>query len=635
MLVSVVLLGFVWSTPGAKADAVDLGGICFNDDICVYSTISSLCVSVIFLISGLKLKTAEMKNAVSAWKASVYGIVAILFITPCVTFVIAFFDFQGVPEFALGLVCFFSVPTTLSSGPIIVGQAKGNVPLALLLTVVSNVIGTFTSVLFLSGAFDIYVRENLDSGTGEVDISLDVVPLIVKLIFQIIVPLFIGKLLRDSFQAVQDFAKKWSVQLKLLSSALLAVVPWMKVSASRDDFDGLSAGAFFLMWFVGILVHLLYLALNYGVSKGVLHLALPEMVAVVIVASQKTLPIAITLLSILEESLPNGTVNAGIASIPIIVSHLSQIIIDSFVAAKYATLIERAGLDNDGNRSTDNCAAKECAFRQTGVGPAFGSKPESKRGCVGLCRVANCLTCCVAALCRKREEVTTKMTMYEQVKDSAERNKVAFGALSVLSLLYLLATETFLKEDQEESDFQCTVISILFWTGIVVAVVAFVAGCMEDKNGVTVLNSSEWFRGRKQAIAKEAKVYAAAEATKAQDERMNCFQLIVGILRGLRNALLVVMVVNATTAGWNSRIPCAEDTSGNGTRVVDSEAVETFTFVSLFIGLAAIVFAIAQTCVEECRSKRGGGGGPSDEETQGGNGEDEATGKEEASLNVS
>lgn len=337
LLLLVILLGYAWPEPGTRANDVDLGGICFPNDVCVYDSLGSLCVTFIFVISGLKLKTDAIKQAASAWQASLYGVVAILFITPCAAFAVVQIDYAGVKEFAVGLALFFSVPTTLSSGPILVGQALGNVALALMLTVVTNIVGVFTAPLFVTWSLDIFVADQgSDSETGEdVDIDLDPVPLILKLVFTIIVPISVGKALRH-FEAVRAFAKTYSVKLKLLSSALLVLIPWMKVSASADSFKEVSAAAFFIMWSVGTCWHLVFLIMNYSATQYALRLALHEQIAVVIVASQKTLPVSITILEFLPEDVIGSP---GLVAIPIIVSHLSQILIDSYVAARFAVKV--------------------------------------------------------------------------------------------------------------------------------------------------------------------------------------------------------------------------------------------------------------------------------------------------------
>jgi len=288
----------------------------------------------------MKLKTEEIKRAMRTWKAALFGFISILFITPCASFAVIRIDF-AIPEFAAGLALFFAQATTLSSGPIITGQAKGNIALALLLTVTTNIIGVFTMPLFVSSSLDYYVEKNADlstnnqtsdSGEEEVDIKVDPVPIIIKLIFAILIPLAVGKLLRN-FAGVRTFAQKHGKKMKLLSSFLLAGIVWMKVSSSADDLNSLDFLSILSVFFAGMVVHIAFLIFNYVVSAYAMKLAQSERRAVVIVASQKTLPVAITVLDILPDSILGSP---GLVAVPIIAAHFVQIVLDAFIAASWA-----------------------------------------------------------------------------------------------------------------------------------------------------------------------------------------------------------------------------------------------------------------------------------------------------------
>jgi sodium/bile acid cotransporter 7 len=63
-----------------------------------------------------------------------YGLVAILVITPCFGFLMLMIPLQP-QEFATGLALFCVVPTTLGVGVALTAASKGNQALALLLTV--------------------------------------------------------------------------------------------------------------------------------------------------------------------------------------------------------------------------------------------------------------------------------------------------------------------------------------------------------------------------------------------------------------------------------------------------------------------------------------------------------------------
>lgn len=75
--------------------------------------------------------------------------------------------------------------------------------------------------------YEVPPQSNSTDSAEDVNISLDPLPIILKLIFIVLVPLAVGKALRF-FDFVCRFVKRHKVGLKLASSFLLAMVPWMK-----------------------------------------------------------------------------------------------------------------------------------------------------------------------------------------------------------------------------------------------------------------------------------------------------------------------------------------------------------------------------------------------------------------------
>ena len=104
----VLVWALAWPAPGQAVGKPKVEG---------YRVVQTINVIVIFIISGLTLKTDDIKEALSkegGW-GFIYGIVAILGITASIGFVAAEIPFE-VKEFSYGLAVFCVVPTTLSSG---------------------------------------------------------------------------------------------------------------------------------------------------------------------------------------------------------------------------------------------------------------------------------------------------------------------------------------------------------------------------------------------------------------------------------------------------------------------------------------------------------------------------------------
>lgn len=289
-------------------------------------------VALIFLLSGLKLKTDDVFKAVRSWREMLFSCISILFITPLLGMALINISFDT-PELAYGFAIFCTMPTTLSSGVILTGQGKGNIALALLLTVSTNLLGIITLPFMLVAVF---------STAADVSVSIDAGKLLVKLLLYILLPLTTGKIIRHTVPCVPRFCTLFKIRLKLLSSFLLIMIPWMSVSKSAEQMKSLTAAEILACFGLGIAIHLIYLGYTYGITRAA-RIPIRERVAVVILVSQKTLPVALTVIGFLPESL--GV--AGIIALPCIISHFCQIVMDGYVAAKFAAMIPDDDNDDD------------------------------------------------------------------------------------------------------------------------------------------------------------------------------------------------------------------------------------------------------------------------------------------------
>ena len=275
-------------------------------------------VSIIFLLSGLMLKTDEVHAALVAWKAMSWGCVSILFATPFLGAEIAF-QLPMEPAFQFGLALFCCMPTTLTSGVALTAQARGNVALALLLTVLTNTAGIFTVP---------FVLAHLLSSLGQVELSAG--DLFAKLCLSILLPLGIGKYLR---RFAVDWLDAQRARLSLASNAALISIPWMKFSESSGQLAAVEPVSLLILVVSGLAIHALYLLLNGGICV-LLQLEAAARRAVVLMTSQKTLPVAMTVLAFLPDSAVSPELK-GLIAIPCIVFHLGQIFTDAVIATRW------------------------------------------------------------------------------------------------------------------------------------------------------------------------------------------------------------------------------------------------------------------------------------------------------------
>ncbi|KAL6899150.1 hypothetical protein ACP4OV_005808 [Aristida adscensionis] len=114
------------------------------------------------------------------------------------------------------------------------------------------------------------------------------------------------------------------------------MVPWIQVSRSRSLILSVQVKAFAVAVIVGVLLHLALLAFNAALlqilsrpqQKGESVFARKEYSrAVILVASQKTLPVLVAVV----EQLGGALGESGFLVFPCVAAHINQIIIDSII----------------------------------------------------------------------------------------------------------------------------------------------------------------------------------------------------------------------------------------------------------------------------------------------------------------
>ena len=187
----------------------------------------------------------------------------------------------------------------------------------------------------------------------------------------ILLPLAAGKALREGSRRARDFAAAQKQRLKMLSSALLISVPWMSMSSASDDIGRAAPANILALTLLGVLLHALLLGFNNGacllLRRAGLRIALAERKAVVVNCSQKTLNTAVSVIAFLPAALGDK----GLITVPCILAHFAQIIMDGFVVARWKHVTtEDAG---DGGASP---AAEEGAAAAPPAPPAPAAAPD-------------------------------------------------------------------------------------------------------------------------------------------------------------------------------------------------------------------------------------------------------------------
>eukprot|EP00775_Hariotina_reticulata_P005196 gene5196-5434_t len=282
-----------------------------------------------FFLCGLQLRTDELKAAftLKAVKGTVYGLVAILGITPLLGFATRQLPLHP-QEYVAGLTIFTLAPTTLGVGMSLAQSAKGNMGLAIFLTVASNILGVVLVPLWL--------KVMLGQGTtGVQGLSINLIDMFVKLLLSVLVPTVLGKLARDLSRPVGAWVKAHRVLLSVVNNTSLALIIWQTLSSARDLIINTTFGNMLLVLLAALTVHVTYLVVNTAAVVAMKTPA-PEAVSTIILASQKSAPVAITAISYIA----SDPVTQGLLAVPAITGQLLQIFLGQPLARYMATRVD-------------------------------------------------------------------------------------------------------------------------------------------------------------------------------------------------------------------------------------------------------------------------------------------------------
>ncbi|KAG2454170.1 hypothetical protein HYH02_001205 [Chlamydomonas schloesseri] len=311
----------------------------------------------IFVLQGVMLRQGEAKKALGAAGAIAWGLASILVITPLLAPLAGALPLQP-PGLALGLLVFGCMPTTLSSGVALTQVLGGNTALALLLTIATNLASVFTLPFLLPwalkttasiGGFGAAAAAAAGGPAGSAAavsaVRLDPVPLLVQLVQCILLPTLLGACIRASGEGLRNWVDANRRTLSVISGGLLSLVPWMQVSKALSQGVTVAPAALAAAVAWSLAFHLVYLVLNSGAAT-LLRLggsdpvaSAPTRRALIIVASQKTLPVAMAVLGRLAPAV--GAEAAGCAAVTAVFSHLAQTCVDFALVSRWLEHIQR------------------------------------------------------------------------------------------------------------------------------------------------------------------------------------------------------------------------------------------------------------------------------------------------------
>jgi len=281
----------------------------------------SSAIAMIFFLAGLNMPARESLQGLANWRLHL-SVQAFCYIAiPLLTWALVRPFTSLLPDgLVMGFYLLAALPTTISMCVVLTSLSGGNVSGSLFNAITGNLAGVIISPALLI----------LLTGSGALQIDIDIPRVIAKLVFLTIAPLAIGQILRvASREAVAPLQKRSSI---LTRFCILFIVYASLGSVFVTLAEGDVAPRHLYPLVLLLPIHLALLWIAWWLGK-ILHYSREDRIAFLFCGPQKTLALAFPIIESVASDRPDLI---GLASLPIIVYHAFQLMAGSAVADRLA-----------------------------------------------------------------------------------------------------------------------------------------------------------------------------------------------------------------------------------------------------------------------------------------------------------
>lgn len=283
--------------------------------------ISSLGISGIFFLYGLKLSPGKLLEGLTNWKLHLLIQLSTFLIFPLLVLsVFPLIDSEH--HLILWLAVFFlaALPSTVSSSVVMVSIAGGNIAGAIFNASISGLIGILVTPL-LMGIF-------LASDTVY---SFNMTQILFDLFIRILMPVFLG-LVTHRFWG--SFAERHKKQLTIFDKSVILIIVYKSFSESFSSgvFEGISLASLLIVGASAIGLFAMVYMIIYFIS-GKLRFSVEDRITALFCGSKKSLVHGTVFSSVMF----GGASSASIFLVPIMIYHAFQLAVVSVIARKYGT----------------------------------------------------------------------------------------------------------------------------------------------------------------------------------------------------------------------------------------------------------------------------------------------------------
>lgn len=296
-------------------------------------TATWIAVFVIFLLSGISLKSEELSKAFQRLKFNVFVQIFNFFVVSSLTFGFSrLMIHAGAIDKSLadGMVISTSVSITVNMVIVLTKSSGGDEAAAIFNAAFGNIVGVFLSPALVL----MYLNINID-GNGAADLG----QVFYKLSLRMILPIAIGQIIHKYNPPTVDFVKKNKKHFKHVQEYCLVFIVYTTFCRQflKKDSDDTPVGDIFIM----IAFIFLLLIASMTLAWYGLKLLFPNdprlRVMGLFGCTHKSVAVGIPLINAIYENSPL----VGYYTLPLLIWHPMQLVIGSFLAPKLANFVER------------------------------------------------------------------------------------------------------------------------------------------------------------------------------------------------------------------------------------------------------------------------------------------------------
>lgn len=283
----------------------------------VFDSLTNVVIALLFYLYGARLSTQEALNGLKNWRLHLTILAFTFVLYPILGLALHPLTLFISHDMYLGILYLTLVPSTVQSSVAFTSVAKGNIAGAIVSASASNLVGVIMTPLL--------VMALMGAGNG---ISIDS-SVFVEISLLLLAPFILGQLTR---KWVKDFAA--SKGTKIVDRGSITMVVY--AAFSKGVVDGIWGSisiwkiVFLVVLSILMVAFMLWLTRILGSKLGFPR---ADVIAIEFCGSKKSLATGLPMASVIFAS---GSTSLGLLILPLMIYHQVQLMICSWLAARYA-----------------------------------------------------------------------------------------------------------------------------------------------------------------------------------------------------------------------------------------------------------------------------------------------------------